>query len=202
MKKKYLLRLLTLAIYFLPFSFFYAGCEGVAYNQEDAKKLISQDSIKQITRKIPFDDSIVIETKDSNYENSIFYDTIIEEKIDTTSISYHANKFGYVIVEHVMCPTKNTISGIGISTIFVNLFGRICIILSILLSIILLMTEVFFKNKNTIITYIILLNILLIISFLINGIIYKVELKFGVGCLLIFLIVQLYLETKRVKIKT
>jgi hypothetical protein len=197
MKKKYLLRLLTLAIYFLPFSFFYSGCEGVAFNKADALAL-------EITRnnKVKPIDSFAFISDTTKAKSDTISNNKAIEIIDTTSLSYKANKIAQEIVERALLPTNNSISAIGITQIFANTFGRICIILSIILSVVLLISERFFRQKIKLIQNLFLINLLCVIAFIIDGIIYKVELKFGVWCLLFFLIVQLYLETKRVNIKT
>jgi hypothetical protein len=146
MKKNYLLRLLTLGIYFLPFSFFYSGCEGVAFNKADALKL---EKIR-ISKTKPADsidfvsDSTISVADTARRINS-------NEIIDTTSFSYKTNEIAQKIVQHALMPTKESISAIGITQIFTNTFGRVCIIMSIIFSVVLLITERFFRHKNKLI---------------------------------------------------
>ena len=193
--KNYILRLLTLVIYFLPFSFFYSGCEGNAYNKADAVKLEKQDSIKKATKsKKELADSTISIT-DSTVKNINKVNSSDIE--DTTTLKYKLNEIGYKAVEKALMPTKESISALGITQVFENMFGRICIILSIVLSIILLITERFFRDKNKLIRNLLLFNLGCVIAFIIDGFIYKVDLLFGVWCLLIILLLQLYLELKR-----
>ncbi len=197
MKKNYLLRLLTLGIYFLPFSFFYSGCEGVAFNKADALRL---EKIRKTKEKpaesIGFvSDSTISEADTLKRINS-------NEITDTTSFCYKANEIAQKIVEHALMPTKESISAIGITQIFTNTFGRVCIIMSIIFSVVLLITERFFRHKNKLIRNLLLLNTLCVISFIIDGFISKAELMYGVWCLLAVLVLQFYLEIKRNKIKT
>lgn len=198
----YIIRLLTLAIYFLPFSFLYVSCDGNVYSTAEIEKM-REDSIKKITYIDEAADSTLIDIDTAITINDTFKHTFAD------SLLIVAGKFlvgGINILKSIdtiynkktiNIPNKKSISGIYMTQKFVNTFGKICIWASIILTILSLVAEWLFRKKEIIIKGLLFINLLSVSAFIVNAYSIKVELRYGVWCLLAILIIQLALEIKR-----
>ena len=213
-KINYILRLLTLAVYFLPFSFLYVSCNGHVYSKVEIEKIrddsIKQaDSIKQITYAKEVSNSSLIENNSATTMNDTFKRTLA----DTLFVS--AVKFlvgGFKVLDTVVdaiynnntitIPDKKSVSGISITQTFLNTFGKSCIWASIILSILSFLAEWFFRKKSAVIKGLLFINLLSVIAFIINAYTIKVDLRYGVWCLFAILILQIYLEIRRTITRT
>jgi hypothetical protein len=203
------LRLLTVASYFLPFIFFLFTCAGSesskdAFNKEDA---ITNEKNKNTQNLSDITLLISSMTKDSVFENTSDYNialTSLKEKIEQTF--YNSDNLNNLsengIVDNIIYPTNYSLSGIGSVFFHKNLIGKITMGISLFLSLITLVFW-FIIRKKYLGIYIILLNLIAVLIFIIDGLIAHIDLQYGVYVLVFLLITQVLTEMQSAKsIKT
>ena len=189
------LRLLTLFTYFLPFCFFFTTCQRgqlkVAYNIEEA--LTIKENIQQ-TKLAP--DSVKVQ--DTMHSETV----VLRDLHDKLADRKNRFKFDLTkIINMAVFPSDYSISGIGVFEFYKNIFGKICIGLSILISVLYLILWKLLRKKK--VSYIfICINVFSILAFIAICFISKVDVLFGVWVLLILLLIQFFLEYLDRQIKT
>lgn len=208
---KIFLRILTLVCYFLPFTFFVKTCVGpemkLAYNKNEV--VINKEAAITYEKQKHIQDSIVAQhmsdTSQDHLSQAPAKDTL---KTDTAQKSASSNvppekqsKFKsklnnfvwslYSVWERVKMPTDNSLSGIGTIFSYKNIFGKILVGLSFIISLLLLFNTKYIKTGRRK-TLLLASNISLLIIFLVVSLLSSVSLLWGFWLLLILEFIQLY----------
>lgn len=208
---KTILRILTLVCYFLPFTFFVKTCVGpdmkLAYNKNEV--VVNKEAALTYEKQKHIQDSIVAQhmsdTSQDHLSQAPVKDTL---KTDTAQKSASSNvppekqnKFKsklnnfawslYSVWERVKMPTDNSLSGIGTIFSYKNIFGKILVGLSFIISLLLLFNTKYIKTGRRK-TLLLASNISLLIIFLVVSLLSSVSLLWGFWLLLILEFIQLY----------
>ncbi len=208
---KTFLRILTLVCYFLPFTFFVKTCVGsemkLAYNKNEV--VVNKEAAFTYEKQKHIQDSIVsLHMSDTSQDHLSQAPAIDTLKTDTAQKSASSNvppekqnKFKsklnnfawslYSVWERVKTPTDASLSGIGTICSYKNIFGKILIGLSFIISLLLLFNTKYIKvGKRK--TILLASNILSLIIFLVVSLLSSVSLLWGFWLLLILEFIQLY----------
>lgn len=210
---KTFLRILTVLCYCLPFTFFVRTCIGPemkpAYNKNEVE--INKQAARSYEKQKHLQDSIaalsVTDSLQPRLSKASVQDTVHANAPVKTTPSQVApekqSKFKstlnntwwtiYSLWERIKMPTDTSLSGIGTIFNYKNVFGKILIGLSFILSLLLLFNVKFTRlHKREVI--LLASNILLLVIFLIVSLLTSVSLLWGFWLLLIVLFTQLYQE--------
>jgi hypothetical protein len=137
MKISFVLRLLNLACFFLPFTFFFTTCNGFdvkfAYNKKEAaeNKLQETKSTKvepiDSTTVATYHDSLSQQRKDTIYNS----DSTEHQKSFISKVQKQLER----LEEFVLMPTDTSLSAIGCIFLYKNLAGKILISIALFISI-------------------------------------------------------------------
>lgn len=196
---KFSLRLLTVLCYFLPFTFFLSTCNGnlglkYAYNKAEAVGGILEEN--QLTTSTSGPDSLMTDTPmmaNVTITEPRLIDSIIKDHGHNDATKY--SKIEDIILQKVLVPAENSLSGIGVMIFYKNLAGSITVALSLLLSLIFLLAFKFIKSQR-LTQYLLLANISSVIIFIIDSFISEVDLLWGIWFLLLVLVSQLFITIK------
>jgi hypothetical protein len=194
MKVKFLIRLITLFTYFLPFAFFHTTCVGseyrIAYNKEEAAKNEAEaqelenskenTDVKDTVKKTQSPDTIISTQKSVNeLESSPKESTGTLSKTEWQS--------------YLITPTKESLSAPGCMFFYKNIIGSICIGASAIFTVFTLILWKFIKRKKIFI-HVDTMNLICITAFLVDSLILKIDLLWGFWLLFILLLTQLFME--------
>jgi hypothetical protein len=210
---KTILRILTLVCYFLPFTFFVKTCVGpemkLAYNKNEVA--VNKEAALTYEKQKHLQDSIVsLHMSDTSQDHLSQAPAIDTRKADTARKSASSNvppekqnKFKsklnnfawslYSVWERVKMPTDASLSGIGTIFSYKNIFGKMLVGLSFIISLLLLFNTKYIKTGRRK-TILLATNILSLIIFLVVSLLSSVSLLWGFWLLLILLFVELYNE--------
>lgn len=208
---KTILRILTLVCYFLPFTFFVKTCVGpemkLAYNKNEV--VINKEAAITYEKQKHIQDSIV-----AQHMSDTSQDHLSQAPVKDTLKTYTAQKSAssnvppekqskfksklnnfawslYSVWERVKMPTDNSLSGIGTIFSYKNIFGKILVGLSFIISLLLLFNTKYIKTGRRK-TLLLASNISLLIIFLVVSLLSSVSLLWGFWLLLILEFIQLY----------
>lgn len=185
------LRLLTAASYFLPFTFFMAACDGwdikKAYNRVEAKEVIEliRHPQKRKADEI-FTDSLgkPIEIPHEKKQATTTTDTITKNR--------PAKLIDRVILGTMM-PTEQSVSAIGAMYFFKNEFGRYSVIASlIVLGLVILPFR--FLTKYRIKFYLLCLQTTVLVAVIADCLVSDIDMLWGLWLMTFLVISQLVLE--------
>jgi hypothetical protein len=191
----FILRLLTLLTYFLPFIFFLPTCTDMltleqAYNKSDA--------IKNVQKKSEYELSVFESLLDSISDNST-KNSMDEVRTRTQHFFPNSNQLKYLDQDfqyYLIMPTDHSLSGIGAVYFHKNILGKTSIAISLGLSLITLLLWTFLDRKGFG-TYILIANILVLGVFILTSIFSDVSVLFGTWTLLFLLVSQLLTKDRR-----
>lgn len=208
---KLTLRILTLVCYCLPFTFFVKTCVGPdmkpAYNQQqlevnqreaanfekrrhllDSIAALGSDTLAPMQASVSAADSV---HKDSSSRTAASSASVKEK--NSNSMFTNAGWTMYQVWERIKRPTDSSLSGIGTIFDYKNPVGKLLIGLSFLISLIVLINSKRIRTKKWQETLLIV-NIVLLITYLVVSLLSSVSLRWGFWLLLILLFAQLYRE--------
>lgn len=196
-KPYFIIRLLTVLSYFLPFIFFLSTCTSVlttkvAYNKEDA--ILNEQ--EKVSNQLSSIDSFVneIDTSNMSYMLTELQARVKQCCLSSDNISHLNRDFQYRLI----VPTNYSLSAIGSIWFHKNLFGKTMVTISLMLSFILLLFYRILERKK-VIFQIVSTNIIILVFFIADNILSNVTTLFGTWTLLFLLLVQLTIERQKRK---
>jgi hypothetical protein len=206
MKTAFILRLLTLACWFLPFCFFMSMCVGgtykTAYNKKQAFAYLSEanrETVQEIMKQWEGIKHGVTETNkrskiDSVRERSFerLFEPFNKEGMEVETAD-SSKRVWEPIVHNIILPNYYSLSGIGVIVEFKNFTGRVLAGASLFLCLIILLFARFMKKR---LKFCLITNQLLLTCFLINGLVIEVDLLYGFWILYLLVMFQLVLSWK------
>jgi phosphoglycerol transferase MdoB-like AlkP superfamily enzyme len=199
---RFSLRLATTLCYFLPFTFFLAACGDMGYDfsynkKEAAKKiLLSNQNFSIMTTDSDNTDTntLAISAPILEDEAHTNFDSIISDF--NAGLNYNHKTFSERLFIEIISPARSSVSAVGVVLFYKDRAGKIFIVTSMLLSLILFIGYRWIKSKK-IICYGLLINIISVSAFICDSFFSDVTLLYGAWVLLFLLIVQVILERDR-----
>lgn len=186
------IKILTILSYFLPSTFFFVSCDNlsfeIAYNKKEAQILIESNRLKTDTISL---DSTSVSSTTLVEDSTVTDSTKIKKEAEPTRKDYFHN-----FLYKTCFPTNETLSSLGAVKFYKDIYGRIFMGISILISFILLFEKVskFIHEKVKVLYSISIASVVLFIlhSFFISN----VELIWGIWIVLILNIICLIIKLK------
>lgn len=192
------LRIITLLCYLLPCCFFLITCNdstlNIAYNQHEADSLANLPSGETVTEVMKDTAASGVDTIDQQAKS---YDTTADSYTNDT-VELNINNKDFML--RLLFPTRQSLSALGAVFYFKNITGQIIIGFAVLLSLALLLAFKWLK-KIKLKMIILLMGILSLLVFIVDSILCNVTLMFGIWILLALLVLQYWIEWKKLKSK-
>lgn len=171
-------RLITVLCYFLPFVFFYSGCNGLSletvYNRKDVFNIVtnSNETIIAVSQ-----DTLHNKTPELISDSIKHLPETAKDSLISEALKGNAEKKDFLA--RILFPANHSLSAIGVLFIYKTTFGRITIGISIGISLFLLLGIKLVKRKEKLQQWLSAVNVVCVIWFIVEGYINKVDILWG-----------------------
>ncbi len=188
-----ILRIVTVLCYFLPFTFFLVTCNGgwtASYNRKEADKNLALEKAERV-QDTTVGQASVADTSVKLVTSDTVTRVIYQEQKNSKS-----KELLNWILDKIMTPAQNALSGISSVYMYKNKEGKVLIAVSILLSLTTLFLWRFLKRKRIALA-ILLTNLFCFVALIVDSFSSQVTLLWGAWTIFALLIIQLGLEIRK-----